>query len=63
MHYSMQDIEGGALVRELYATHWAIARYSVERNASESTVDIFNFKTLDQNLVKLEELLSGASMG
>ena len=56
----MQDIEGGRLVRELYATHWAIDRYCVERNATETTVDIFNFKTLDQNLVKLEELLSGA---
>ena len=54
------DAEGGALVRELYSAHWAAQRYSVERDCTdEKFVDIFNFKTLDQNLVKLEELLSG----
>jgi len=33
--------------------------HSGERDATETTLDIFNFKTLDQNLAKLEDLLSG----
>jgi hypothetical protein len=33
-------------------------RYTVERGATEHELDIFNFKTLDQNLMKLEELLT-----
>jgi hypothetical protein len=43
---------------QLYEKHWAIVRYTVERGATEHELDIFNFKTLDQNLLKLEELLT-----
>ena len=35
-----------------------MVRYTVERGSTEHELDIFNFKTLDQNLMKLEELLS-----
>ena len=43
---------------QLYETHWAMVRYTVERGSTETALDIFNFKTLDENLVKLEHLLS-----
>mmetsp|Transcript_52239 Transcript_52239/g.162233 ORF Transcript_52239/g.162233 Transcript_52239/m.162233 type:complete len:825 (-) Transcript_52239:15-2489(-) len=46
------------LIEELYSSFQAAERY---RKAEEEgkTLDIFNFKTLDQNLVKLDELSLG----
>jgi len=46
---------GGPLVEDLFRSYKAAHRYRREEELGKS-LDIFNFKTLDDNLVKLDEL-------
>ena len=49
------DADGGGMVRELYTTHRAAERYRRDEESLNCVLESFNFKTLDDNLQKLDD--------
>lgn len=47
--------DGGGLVRELYSTYRAAERYRRDEESLNCVLESFNFKTLDDNLQKLDD--------